>query len=466
MEMFGTIKKQWKIFIVSFVALFASFAFNVFGVQSTAWFNSFQKDSGALVVHKLACNIESGKDEFGGMLVTGIDSYKFSFDDKNPVCQKDNSKVYVSQFGLQGHVTLNAYKVMNGIGIGLRPFLIMTQIFWAAFSALVLSAFIVWVAAKFGRFTASISMLLLCVSVWPVGFARNMYWALPLFFLPIILTLFYYQKPTRTMSYWLFLAGLFILFLLKFLNGFEFISEVILAPVAVSAYYILLRAEGYRQVFKEAANIVAAGVLAFVLALSLTYLQVYHYTGDGDQAMHMIKERIIERTGTGDAFESYVYAGLGHTLPDVYQTLNGYADLQELPYSRLSPVVTPTVSLINYALLPAINIPIPIKEPLYTILNSFAAIAALSFWLVHRLRRSAKGLLKKEYFALQQAMWIGLIASLSWLVVGHSHSYVHAHITGIIYYLPFLLFAYIAIGKGVENIYSKMMKLFETRVKK
>jgi len=454
--MAGLIKKHRSLYLVSLFVLTLSFTLNVFGVQSIDWFSNFQKDSGALIVHKLACEEELGRDEFGGMLVVGKDTTRFSVSERAPVCQKDNAKVYVSQYGLQGKVGEEGYKVAHKLlGLNLAHFLILAQVSWALLTAVVLALFIVWVADRFGMFTGGVVLVLLGMSVWIVGYARNLYWATPLLFLPFVFTLYYYQKPKLHKPYALFITGLFVLFFVRFLNGYEFAPEIILAPLAAMSYLIYARSTSLGQFVKEAVIVCMIGVTAFVGAFALSYYQVYRYVGDSSKAFSMIKERAVERTGDSRAYGKYVYDGLGYTLPSVYSDINNYIDLNKAA-PKNHTLLTNGLSLLNYALLPVLNIPISLKEPLYTVVSSFSFVAIISWMAVRSLSKNSKGSEGVKYRALMRAMWVGLIGSLSWLVLAHSHSFVHAHLNGIIFYLPFLLFAYIALGLWLEQRFDNL----------
>ncbi len=452
--MLGAIKRHRKLFVASVTILFLSFVFNVFGMQSMEWFGFFQKDSNALVVHKLACFDEQGGDRFAGMLVMAEKPDKFSVDDKSPVCQKEYSRAYVSQFGLQGKLSeIGALVVHDKIGVPLRHYLTMLKFGWALLTALVLALFVVWVADKFARFTAITVLLLLAMSVWVVGFARNMYWATPLMFLPMIYALYYYQKPRPHKQYIIFLAVLLALFFVRFLNGYEFVPEIILAPVAVVGYYAYLKTPRIRALLREAIPICLVGAVAFIGALSVNFAQVYSYTGDVGRAKDLIAERILLRTGEGGSSGKLVYNGLGNTLPAIYSGLSNYIDL-ETAAKQPRFLLTNIISTINYAFLPVVNIPVQLKEPLYTIISSFVVVALAAFLAMRNLCRTVLDAAEAtKYRALRRAMWLGLFSALAWLVLARGHVFVHAHLNGIIYYLPFLLFAYIALGEWLRVKY-------------
>jgi hypothetical protein len=50
------------------------------------------------------------------------------------------------------------------------------------------------------------------------------------------------------------------------------------------------------------------------------------------------------------------------------------------------------------------------------------------------------------------------VGYLSWLILARSHSLVHAHINGILLYLPFALFGYIIIGLYLQTLSGRVWK--------
>jgi hypothetical protein len=450
-----------SLYAVSVAVLTGSFMFNVFGVQSQDWFYNFQTDSEALIVHKLACAEELGKDDFGGMLLAGKDPAKFSVSKKEPVCQKDNSKAYVSQFGLQGKVASILYSAMDAVlPLRLSHFLFFLQFLWAIGTAAVLGLFVVWVAQQFNRFTAITVLILLSLSVWVVGYARNLYWATPLLFLPLIATLFYYSPPKRQKPYYIFLGVLSVLFFIRFLNGFEFAPEIILAPVVAMSYLIYQQSSSFKRLIKEGFLVCLVGVVAFLGAFAANFIQTYQYVGNASEARSIIMQRVFDRTSDSGAYAKYVYDGFYITVPAGYAIVNRYIDLPKAQ-ERKPFVLTNMISALNYALLPVVSLPIAFTEPVGMLISSFAFVAALSFLAVWSLCRNRADKFLERKLALRRAMLIGLPASLSWLVLAHSHSFVHAHLSGIIYYLPFMLFAFIALGLWLERAYAPVAVLLQ-----
>lgn len=449
--MLGVIRKHRLLYGATVALLTLVFLFNIFGVQHSEWFNRFQSDSDALVTHKLACRDELAKDEFGGMMVTaGTDPMEFATDKRSPVCQADNAKAYVSQFGLQGKIAGIGYNIAHAVtGMPIRHFLVLLQVMWSLLTAVTLGLFVVWVADRYGRFTAHTVLGFLTVSVWIVGFGRNLYWATPLLFLPFIFTLYYYARLSKTKAYAMFIGALALLFMVRFLNGYEFISTIVLAPIA-SLVLLSFGNISVKQFTKEATMVCVAGFAGFVLAFGVHFAQVFQYTGNAGDAIEQISQRALLRTTGGEQYKAYVYSGLGNTVPAAYQAIDNYINLQQ--YSERPPfILTYGIYLTTYALLPVVNMPLQIREPLYSLLSSFSFYILLAWLAIRSLRRNAGKAQRKTYDALYWAMVAGLVASLSWLVVGHSHSLVHAHLIGITYYLPFMLLVYIVLGLWLEK---------------
>lgn len=463
-----TLRQYWRLYAVAALIMFASFSVNFFGMGGVAWFSTYQKDSESLVVSKLSCGEILGHDHFAGMLVMPTNQSEsnsdFAAQEKYPICIKKNLDVYVSQYGLQGKLAGVSYNLSHRfLGMNLTHFFVVAQLGWALLTALVLAFFVIWVAKEFTVFTAYFTTIMLSLSVWIVGYARNLYWATPLLFLPLVFSLFYYRQLHMNRKYVMFLVGLFALFFLRFLNGYEFTPEVILAPVTVAGYFIYKRSAGFKDLFREGAAICLIGGLAFVGAFSLNFYQVYKYVGNGHEAFQLIKSRAVERTTDEGAYRKYVYSGLNYTLPAVYDTANNYINLDAA--ARRQPLIlTNTLSIINYLLLPVVSFPLAVHEPLGTIIDSFLVYAILAYIVMRQQTGRVAKILGAKFQALRSALVLGLLSSVSWLVLAHAHSLVHAHIDGIIFYLPFMMFVYIALGLWVESALELLWPLWPGRL--
>jgi H+/Cl- antiporter ClcA len=144
--------------------------------------------------------------------------------------------------------------------------------------------------------------------------------------------------------------------------------------------------------------------------------------------------------------------------------------VQYLPleiYKDNTPLVqTEFVSMANYALLPMISYPIALKEPLQTYVSSFffsvIVFISLSINTIKNIRKRSSMISKKlnNERALFMGAIIGLLGVLSWLVLARGHSYVHAHINGIIFYLPYGLLLYTLLAIKLVKYFKKIKMIY------
>lgn len=452
-KVIGNIKKQ-MFFVGTLIVLFLSFSINFFGAMDTNSFIGNYKDSEALISNEVICR----GSVFGGQLIEAKNASQVG-----PIknCDKGAIKPYSSQFGLQGRIYTLGYKIITSVlHISAGAYIALAELITALLSAILFTLFAVWIRKNFSLFVANIATLLIAVSPMIVGFSRNLYWALPLMVAPFLFTIIFYKYPIlgrRRIFFWIILG---VLLYARFLCGYEYITSITIMVMAAVGYHLGLQKKPYKIYTKELALAFVISVIAFTAALSTHVYTLQKSTGSTEQAVTVIKDRALVRTLDSSKYLSYPYYNYQFLLKDSYLVSDSYLHLQKRSSSG-SQLWASIVSFMNYSLLPIIVLPIALNQPFATYLQSISMFTIFLLYLYKtRNRWVHKGIIN-QVEALFLGAAIGFVGFLSWLVLAHSHSLVHAHINGILMYLPYALFGYIIMGLYFQIILGRIWKRFK-----
>jgi hypothetical protein len=438
----GKRKKTVITGVMYFMVLFLAFSINIFGTgYGQDWFASFQADSSRIVEKTAECK---DKSYYNGPLYHSDDvSYVEAME--RPGCSSDVYAPYVSQFGLQARAVA-AFAPADGEAALLRYFKVI-ELAIAASMAAVLTVFLLKIRSLFGRFATWSSLAGLVLAPWVVAFARNMYWVEFTLFLPFIFSFVFYEwfQARRKLSW--FYAIIALLMLLKCLSGYEYITTIAVSALVPVVFYELWRRKtAVLALWRHAAAVVAAAVVAVGGAMLINTAALSSYYGDWGKAYHAVTARAEARSIDGlSGVQQNVVGGIWATTPGLYPVIDRLYDLDQLKSGHGNPLVYALLSGLNYAMLPAISLPIVISEPIGTILQSMLAFVAYTALVLAWLGKKNR-IETSLHRALTWAYWLSLVGSLSWLVLMPAHAYPHAHINGIIFYLPTLLITYIVMG--------------------
>lgn len=444
--MIREVRKNKLFFVIVVSILFFSFSFDFFGAVTADSFVSNYKDSEALVVNQVRCK----GSLFGGQLLQ-LDSKYIATETANS-CDDSVFVPYSSQFGLQGKVYTIGYQILSKVSnISLGAYIALAQLATALLSAAMFGLFLIWIKERFGYIVANTATILIAVSPMLVGFSRNLYWAVPLFIAPFIFTIYYFKIKNSRKELILFWLGLWILLYLRYLCGYEYITTITVMIFAAISYSLYLKKSKLRFYVKQIILAGTISVLAFVAAIATHVVALNIYTGSISKSISIITKRAEERTVNSDAYLEYPYMNLKFLVGDYYKISNTYVDYADRQASGSKAWSTLT-AFSNYMLLPIVNLPINLASPfslyiqsmLFFIIYLSVLYAGRRRWLVNKSERQIR------------ALYVGLVVSLvgyfSWLILAYSHALVHAHINGILMYLPFALFGYIVVGLFIESI--------------
>ena len=87
-----------------------------------------------------------------------------------------------------------------------------------------------------------------------------------------------------------------------------------------------------------------------------------------------------------------------------------------------------------------------LKIRYYYLIVLFIAMSALLFWRSHKVMQTSR---QRHFIALICATWFSILAPLSWFVIFKAHSYIHTHMSFLLWQMPFTLFGFAVFGTAV-----------------
>lgn len=333
---------------------------------------------------------------------------------------------YRSQFGLQGVVLDAALRVFHVPSVKLAYFAAGAV---TLLTSLLLAAFFADVAKRIGPITAGAGVVLTAWSPQLIYMVPSLYWCAFLLFAPFVLTWLLDPWLSRQKyGSWLRLALVFALVLAKCLCGYEYVTTIILSPIAAIWFHRSGQTPFLRSFLLQSIGVIAAGAAAFACAMLIHVAQLQYVVGvDGFET---IRERAMSRT-IGEHGQEGVRLPIRKSfrrLPERF----AYPATCFVEYLQMPAANTP-------GYYPACRRPIPVKH-----FFAFALIAGVAVVVARRW-------LPADSPRLAGAALIGAAGSLSWNVLALNHMLVHFHLNCITFYVPFLLLGYLAIGHTIES---------------
>jgi hypothetical protein len=444
--MLQEIRKHWRFFVAAAIVLFLSVGFDVFGAITPAAFVQNFKDSEALVVNEVRC-----RGQYFAWQMAELKNPQSS--NTQEICNPAELRAYSSQFGLQGRAYTFGYVVTDKVlpfSVPVGPYIIFAQLTTAALSALCLAAIVVWIRGRFGGGAAVVLTLGTALSPMLVGFGRNLYWVLPTMVLPLLATLYWYDDRATSRRQLLFWTAVGLLLYMRYLCGYEYLTSLTIMVAAVVGYHLWMRRAALRVYVWQFLTVLGVSLAAFGLALGTHVAGLRGPAGSAERALTIVKQRAMERTSRSDSYLTYAITGLKFNLSDQYTIADSYVDFDKRA-EQPSQFWASLASVLNYLFMPVFTMPFVFVQPFATYVQSLAVFVLALTWLYVRRRRWVQPMQLRAVEALFVGAAIGLIGFLSWLVLARSHSLVHAHINGILLYLPFALFGFSIIGLYVSQ---------------
>lgn len=439
-------------FFVTWFLLVISFTGNFFGVGLwQSWFDGFQRDSSAIIEKTARCKEKSSYS--GPLIVTKNEDYNSVMMSEG--CDTSLLKPYASQYGLQARIiTVLAPKDNAKLPSYFKKVNVVLSVAMAALMALVALK----IRKLFGFVAAVIFTALVALSPWVVGYAQNMYWIEPLMFAPFTFAFLSYSYCKSSKKLWLFYLGEAVLLFLKFLSGYEYISTIAMSVLVPIIFFELINnKQKIIKLWKHAVMTCVVVVVAFVGAYATNFMALSDYYHSSDTALKMINERASERGLSGiRKMRAHAIGNLKTLLPESYTFADRFINMEELANDKGPTYRYLAINAGNYVLLPALSLPLSLKGMVGEIVQSVFVWVLVGYLLLFYLKKRYHSF--KYYRSFLWALHASLAGALSWLILMPGHALPHAHINGIVFYMPLLLFVYMVAGLYIGNIVKKRRK--------
>lgn len=322
---------------------------------------------------------------------------------------------YESQIGLQGMFFSSFPKTFT-----MNEITEVYKVILAFLYAVVISLVCYGIYRKYNMRFAIVFYVVTLLSPWMIGYSTNLYWVEFTWFLPMLVGIFcancLESQKARMISYICIMLAIF----LKSACGYEYISTIMMGAIVfllTDLTIAMIEHKDKQTIMRLFKTIFAMGVCA-ILGFALALLLHAYMRGDGSiySGLRAIYYNDVLRRTYGD--------------PNMFQGV--YADSLNASVIRV---------LLRYMIF---DTPLILGVP--GIL--FIPLVVLSFFiLVYEIWKN-KG--KKDILVLY--IWTG-IASVSWFVLGKSHSYIHTMMNFVMWYFGFMqIIFYSIIEEGYRLI--------------
>lgn len=356
---------------------------------------------------------------------------KFKFGDISKIIFADSSgklfnqydiNVYQSQYGLQGKIFSRLFDlkdvdlIHSCISLG---------------SAFVLSGIILLSYYKYNLLFSFVNFTVFALSPWIVCFARNMYWVVPTWFLPILVGLFISLKYKNKFLLLIGYISIFFAIFVKSLCGYEYLSTIMIAMImflCVDAVLSVLKRD-YKQFILLLKIIFFVGLIsifAFCVAICLHAMLRNGADGGVFKGLSLIyKEDVLRITASSDpevlkSFSPILAESINSTISDIYSR-----------YLHFDSAACNKYILFGLEFLS---------------LKKLIALAILFL--------SLKVIFDKKVTFEVPFLIISFIATSSWLILARGHSYIHIHMNYVLWYFGFIQICIYIIADGMFKIHS------------
>ena len=427
------------IWALSILLLFFGFFSNTWRVAEQNWFEKHQKDTEAHIMGRMVKSRQDGIFSAGGLNGWGTAKstdaewipstalgpqytaylYELSF---------EKFSTYNSQPGGQGMIfSLLDRLIPFSQQTKLRLFYVLT----ALLSAIALAFIIGWFYEAFGGWVAIFVIASAVLSQWLTVFGKNLWWSSWAFYLPMIVVMYFLKHYRETLDRQLIRFGIVIFIAVSikcFINGFEYITTTLVMMMVPFIYYIILDKWSRHQFVKwTLAAGLGSGIAIFLSLIMLCFQIGAAKDGFMDGVEHVIWSFGKRTYGEAEDFPPVYAASLNAgTLSVVMTYMNGI-------FFDLNNYLSIENAFISNVLL---------KIRYYYLIVLFIAMSALLFWRSNADRRH-------HYIALICATWFSILAPLSWFVIFKAHSYIHTHMSFLLWQMPFTLFGFAVFGSAV-----------------
>ena len=438
----SALARQIALWGLSIGLLFFGFFSNVWRVAEQQWFDTHQRDTESLIIGRMVKSRQDGIFSVGGLTGAGITTNiqqkwitsnqidnqysaylnKHSFDKFSP---------YMSQTGGQGIIfSLLDRRIPLSPQIKLGSFYVLT----ALLSAIALTAIIGWFYEEFGGWVAIFVVGSAVLSQWLTVFGKNLWWSLWAFYLPMIVVMYLLKRHRIPSNRQFIRFGILIFISVSvkcFINGFEYITTTLVMMVTPCIYYAILDKWSRHQYLKWTLAAVGGSSVAIFFSLIMLCFQIgAAKSGFMDGVEHVIwsfgKRTYAEPRDYPEVYAASLQAG---TVGVVITYVNGvFFDFNNY-FSITNAFVSDFLLKIRYAYLIVL----------------FMLMSVLLFLRSRKMMTDRQ----RHYIALIWTTWFSMLAPLSWYIIFKAHSYIHTHMSFLLWQMPFTFFGFAVCGAAV-----------------
>ncbi|MCI5723731.1 MAG: hypothetical protein MR283_06955 [Erysipelotrichaceae bacterium] len=325
---------------------------------------------------------------------------------------------YDRQYGLQGKIFRILYRILHNGKVSTHLYRLGCSLM-AAFVFVIISYLI---KKKYNTLMAGCFLFTFWLSPWVVNFAHNMYWVEFTWFIPMTIGLFcslnIHSRTSRVVTYIL----TFISILIKCLCGYEYISTIMMGLIAflIVDLVVAINKNDKKEIILLIRTIIILGILA--IAGFLVAICIHAQVRGGGNILEgikiIIKNDVMRRT-SGANLNDFSY--------NLWSSINASVWEVVCKYFRFS---TEIVTGIPGNLFPLL------------------AMIPAALFLTDSLKKQVNIEEATLYFVM-------LVTTLSWIVLAKSHSYIHTHISFVLWYFGFIQICFYIVIKRVLAYFKK-----------
>ena len=435
--------RKISIWALSIGLLFFGFFSNLWQVAEQQWFDTHQRDTESLIVGRMVKSRQDGIFSAGGLTGAGMTTnIQQDWISSNQIDNQyaaylnrgsfDEFSPYMSQPGGQGIIfSLLDRLIPLSSQIKLWSFYVLT----ALLSAIALAASIGWFYEEFGGWVAIFVTGSAVLSQWLTVFGKNLWWSLWAFYLPMIAVMYFLKRYRETLDRQLIRFGIVIfisVFIKCFINGFEYITTTLVMMMTPCIYYAILDKWSRRQCMKwTLAAGLGSGVAVFLGLLLLCFQIGAAKDGFMDGVAHVVYSFGKRTYGNAENFPAVYAASLeAGTIGVVITYMNGI-------FFDLNNYLSQTNSFVSNSLL---------KVRYIYLIVLFMVMSALLFFRSNEKEIAER---RRHYIALIWTTWFSILAPLSWYVIFKAHSFIHIHMSFLLWQMPFTFFGFAVFGSAI-----------------
>lgn len=442
------------IWIVSILLLFFGFFSNTWQVADQEWFKNHQKGTESLVMGRMVKSRQDGIFSAGGL--NGWGTPKKVNQEWIPSSERGPQyTAYLYNFSIENYSTYNSQHGGQGMIFSLLDKLIpvsSTIKFWSFYvltsllTAVALTFIISWFYEEFGGCVAIFVIASVVFSGWLTVFGKNLWWSTWAFYLPMLAVMYFLKRNRELDNRLIVRFGLLIFVTVSikcFINGYEYMTTTLVMMVVPWVYYAIIDKWNRVQLLKMCLGTIIGSGVAVFLSLIMLCIQIGVVKGGFLDGIDHVFYSIGKRThGEAQDFPAIYAASLkASTIGVVFTYINGvFLDLNNF-ISHQNSFISNYLLKIRYSYLIIV----------------FLFVSVLQF-----LRCDTKIAPEKSpsYRALIYTTWFSILAPLSWFVIFKGHSFIHTHMSFLLWQMPFTLFGFAVVG----SVFSRKFRSNSTEI--